>query len=405
MSDPALNAEEAAPVEGFRARHALLKRLADVVSLPASRINAFERAVTGDLLVEMLRLASPEDRKRVAARLAPLAELPNALARMLLRDEPEIAGLLIEQCASLSDADLVACARDATVEHRFLMASRRGLSEVVSETLLSFGESQVIECLLRNTTARLSQVAVEGVVSLSRTERGLCPHLLKRPELRPSGAYVMFWWCSAEDRRTILQRFAVSREVMQEVAEDVFPMAAAENWQDPVSRKALQFIERRQRNRAAIARSPYGGLEQAVAAAAQNGLTREIATEIAYLSGVKPITGAKIMGDPGGEPLAILCKATGLTRGDLQGLWRAMRRPETAADGSPDPMWERVTVTYEMLAVDRAQTVLRYWNWSLSSALTPALLRAIRDGEEEALDDYSAPERAAMLALAENFGR
>ena len=76
-----------------------------MVSLPASRVNAFERAVTGDLLVEMLRLALPEDRRRVAARLAPLAELPNALARILLRDEPDIAGLLIEQCASLSDAD------------------------------------------------------------------------------------------------------------------------------------------------------------------------------------------------------------------------------------------------------------------------------------------------------------
>ena len=185
MSEPAAQPEETAPVAGLRARHALLKRLADVVSLPASRINAFERSVTGDLLVEMLRLASPEDRRRVAARLAPLAELPNALARMLLRDEPQIAGLLIEQCASLSDADLVACARDAELEHRFLMASRRGLSEVVSETLLSFGESQVIEAVLRNTTARLSQVAIEGVVSLSRTERHLCAHLLKRPELRP----------------------------------------------------------------------------------------------------------------------------------------------------------------------------------------------------------------------------
>jgi uncharacterized protein (DUF2336 family) len=405
MSDPALTPEEAAPVEGFRARHALLKRLADVVSLPASRINTFERAVTGDLLVEMLRLASRDDRKRVAARLAPLAELPNALARMLLRDEPEVAGLLIEQCASLSDADLVACARDATTQHRFLMASRRGLTEVVCEALLSFGESQVIECVLRNASARLSQVAIEGVVSLSRSERGLCPHLLKRPELRPSGAYVMFWWAAPDDRRTILQRFAVSREVMQEVAEDVFPMAAEENWQDPVSRKALQFIERRQRNRAAIAKSPYGGLEQAVAAAGQEGLTRELATEISYLSGIKPITGAKILGDPGGEPLAILCKATGLARADLQRLWRSMRRPEALADGSPDPVWERVAITYEMLAVDRAQTVLRYWNWSLSSALTPALLRAIRDGEEDALDDYSAPERAAMLALAENFGR
>ena len=397
--------EEAAPAAGFRARHALLKRLADVVSLPASRINAFERAVTGDLLVEMLRLASPDDRRRVAARLAPLAELPNALARMLLRDEPEIASLLIEQCASLSDADLVACASDTTTEHRFLMASRRGLSEVVSETLMSFGESQVIEAVLRNASARLSQVAIEGVVSMSRSDRALCAPLLKRPELRPSGAYVMFWWCGPEDRRTILQRFAVSREVMQEVAEDVFAMAAEEGWQDPVSRKALQFIERRQRNRAAIAKSPYGGLEQAVEAAAKNGLSRDVATEIAYLSGVKPITGAKILGDPGGEPVAILCKATGLTRGDLQGLWRSMRRPETRADGTPDPVWERVQITYEMLAVDRAQTVLRYWNWSLSSALTPALLRAIRDGEEEALDEYSAPERAAMLALAENFGR
>ena len=405
MSDPAALPEETAPVATLRARHALLKRLADVVSLPASRINAFERAVTGDLLVEMLRLASPEDRRRVAARLAPLAELPNALARMLLRDEPEIAGLLIEQCASLSDADLVACARDAMIDHRFMMASRRGLSEVVCETLLSFGESPVIEAVLRNGTARLSQVAMEGVVSLSRTERHLVQTLLKRPELRPSGAYVMFWWAGPDERRTILQRFAVSREVMQEVSEDVFAMAAEEGWQDPVSRKALQFIERRQRNRAAIAKSPYGGLEEAVMAAGQLGLSREIATEIAYLSGVKPITGAKILGDPGGEPLAILCKATGLGRAELQALWRSMRRPEALVDGSPDPIWERVQITYEMLAVDRAQTVLRYWNWSLSSALTPALLKAIRDGEEEALDDYSTPERAAMLALADNFGR
>jgi hypothetical protein len=49
-------------------------------------------------------------------------------------------------------------------------------------------------------------------------------------------------------------------------------------------------------------------------------------------------------------------------------------------------MGQRVQITYEMLAVDRAQTVLRYWNWSLSSALTPTLLRAIRDGEDDAVD-------------------
>jgi len=399
----AMIGEEATPP--LRARRALLKRLADVVSLPASRINAFERAVTGDLLVEMLRLASHDERKRVAARLAPLAELPNSVARILLRDDPDIAGLLIEQCASLSDADIVGCARDAGFEHRMLLAVRRGLSEIVTETLFSFGEMEVIEAVLRNTTARLSQLGIETVVGLSRQSPSLCSPLLKRPELRPSGAYVMFWWCAPEDRRTILQRFAVSREVMQEASEDVFAIANDESWSDPVARKALQFIERRQRNRAAIEKSPFDNLEHAVMVAASDGLTRETASEIAFLAGIKPLTGAKLLGDPGGEPLAILCKATGMSRVDLTNLWRSMRRPETTADGKIHPDWERVQITYEMLAVDRAQTVLRYWNWSLSSALTPTLLRAIRDGEDDAVDEYSAPERAAMMVLAEDFGR
>ena len=327
------------------------------------------------------------------------------MARLLLRDEPEIAGLLIEQCASLTDADLTACARDAGPQHRLLMASRRGLGEVVTEALLAFEELDVIEAVLRNTTARLSQTGVEWAVGLSRAHPQLCAPLLKRPEMRPSGAYAMFWWCDAADRRVILQRFAVSREVMQEVSEDVFAVAAREDWADPVVRKALQFIERRQRNRAAIAKSPYGSLEHAIATAEKEGLGRAVASEIAYLAGVKPLTGAKILGDPGGEPVAILCKATGLSRVDLQNLWRSMRRPETLESGEVHPAWERTQITYEMLAVDRAQTVLRYWNWSLSSALTPALLRAIREGEDDAIDEYSAPERAAMMALAENFGR
>ena len=404
MSVPAAIPAEDAPQAASKTRQTLLRRLADVVCLPASRINAFERAVTGDLLVELLRQASVEERRRVAVRLAPLAELPDSLARLLLRDEPSVAGPLIEQCASLTDVDLIGCARDAGVEHRLLIAERRGLSEVVTEALLSFGEDAVIEAVLKNTSARLAQVAVEGVVALSRQNRSLCALLLKRPELRPSGAYVMFWWCGAEERRIVLQRFAVSREVLQDSVEDLFAQVAAEGWSDPVTRKALQFIERRQRNRAAIEKSPYAGLEDAVAAA-EGGMTRELVSEIGYLSGIKPLTSAKIMGDAGGESLAILCKATGLSRLDLQILWRAMRRPETTEDGEVHPDWERVQITYEILAVDRAQTVLRYWNWSLSSALTPELLRAIREGEEDLIDEYSAPERAAMLALAENFGR
>ena len=159
----AMIVDDAFPDTPAKARQALLKRLADVVSLPGSRINAFERAVTGDLLVEMLRLASPQERRRVANRLAPLAELPNSVTRLLLRDEPEIAGLLIEHCAALTDADLVACARDAGTEHRRLIAVRRGLSEIVTEALTASEELEVIEAVLRNVDATCAAMHCSGV--------------------------------------------------------------------------------------------------------------------------------------------------------------------------------------------------------------------------------------------------
>ena len=387
-----------------RARIALFKRLADVVCLPASRVNTFERSVTADLLVDMLREAPAEERIRVARRLAVLGEIPPSLVRLLLLDEFVVAEPLLEGCASLSDADLLDCARNGALEHRRLIAQRRGVGEVVAEALVERMEPQVVETLLRNELARLTNTAIETIVAVTREDPRFVPQLLRRAELRPHHAYVMFWWADADARRIILQRFAVSREVLQDAATDVFALAAEEGWADPISRKALQFIERRQRNRLALAKSRFASLDEAIAAA-KPGMTRETAEEISYLSGLKPMTGAKIFTDAGGEPLAILCKATGLPKSAVTSLWQAMRRPLTEESGSPSRSLERVLITYDMIAVDRAQTVLRYWNWALSSALTPALLRAIREGDDEALDDHSTPQRAAMLVLQRDLAR
>ncbi|MFZ4604674.1 MAG: DUF2336 domain-containing protein [Caulobacter sp.] len=416
MSEPAarssIDLSDVGPASGdepparpsARSRATLLKRLADVVCLAGSRVNAFERSMTADLLIELLREAAIEERVRIARRIANVSEIPTGLARLLMRDDLEVARALLENSATVGDGDLIDCVRTASTEHRRLIASRRGLNEVVGDELVQHDEPAVIEALLRNDLAKLSHEAIETIVAGTRDHPRHIALLLRRSELRPSHAYVMFWWSDAEARRVILQRFAVSREVLQEAVSDVFAMAADENWQDPLTRKALQFIERRQRNRAAIAKSPFESLDEAVQVASES-FTREVAEEISYLSGLKPMTGAKIFTDPGGEPLAILCKATGLPKNNVRLLWRALRRPEADAAGNINPGLERILTLFDTIAVDRAQTVLRYWNWSLSSALTPALIKAIRDGDEAALDEFSQPQRAAMLALSGDLRR
>ena len=59
----------------------------------------------------------------------------------------------------------------------------------------------------------------------------------------------------------------------------------------------------------------------------------------------------------------------------------------------------RVLYVFEMLATAKAQTVLRYWNWSLTTGMT-ASDAAMMDANDEGLE-FSPARRSAALV----FGR
>jgi uncharacterized protein (DUF2336 family) len=210
----------------------------------------------------------------------------------------------------------------------------------------------------------------------------------------------MFWWADAEDRRRILQRFAVERITLLEAAQDIFARAAGEGWRDPLVRKTLQFIERRQRNRDAAARSPYGSLEGAVEALDHQLPSRELFVEISFLAGIKPMCGAQILSDGGGESIAVLCKATGLKRKHFRQLWRGLRRPLVDDHDMSDP-WGRSVLVYDTISTNKAQTVLRYWNWALTSAMSPTLAAKLEEGDDELL--YSVAARSSNLVFGNSL--
>jgi len=258
--------------------------------------------------------------------------------------------------------------------------------------------------LLRSADADIRESVAKRLVMLNEAPRTILHQtyvglLVKRDELRPSHGLTMFWWASTDNRKKILHRFAVTRNVLQESCADLFPKAAADGWSDAGVRKALQFIERRQRNRAAISRSEFEGLEAAIDVAETQGLTRQLTEEISYMSGIKPATGAQILTDKGGEGIAILCKAPGLKRTHIEKLWRALKRPMHDVDGSTHPSLDRVLQTYNVISTDKAQTVLRYWNWSLTASLSPEVLRYIKNGVIPREEEFGAAAITAALVF------
>lgn len=357
--------------------------------------------MAGDILLDMLMHVTDRERILCASRLAVCRDAPRRVLRYLAQCAFHVARPLLEESDAFDSCDLEEIVQNTTQEHRMVIARRRNLCVTVTAALAQYGEVPVVRELLSNRNAPLSEQTVDRLVAASRDEPSLCAILSERIELKPSHAMAMFWWSDAATRRKILTRHASDRGEMIAICRDVFEMAAAENWADPVTRKALQLIERRQRNRAAIEKSPYDSLEGALEAAALQGIDAEMAQEIGYLAGIKPVTAAKILSDKGGEGLAVLCKATGLKREYLRLLWTALRRPLESAPGEIDPVFAVVADTYEVLSVAKAQTTLRYWNWSLSSAYSPGALRQAGElgtpANEEA--EYSTSQRTARLVF------
>ena len=368
--------------KGGRARDALFRRLLDLVAMPASRLAHQDRNMVGDILLDMLFHATTQERILCASRLATSREAPRRLLRYLAQCAFEIAQPLLEQNEAFDACDLSEIVEATSTEHRL-------------------AEPHVVRELVGNPGAALPESAVDKLLTRSRDEGQLCSLLVERLELRPSQAMAMFWWSDGSTRRKILQRHAADRLEVIETCKDVFEMMAAEKWSDPVARKALQLIERRQRNREALERSPFDSLESAINSAGVEGMNAELAQEIGYLCGVKPVTIAKILSDKGGEGLAVMCKATGVKRDFLPVLWAALRRPLEIDNNEIHPQFAIVAETYEILTVAKAQTTLRYWNWSLSSAFSPQALREAQASGAPANEEaaFSTSQRTARLVF------
>ncbi|MBX3510000.1 MAG: DUF2336 domain-containing protein [Hyphomonadaceae bacterium] len=363
------------------ARTAMIQRLCDIVTWPESRIPSHERQLAADILVGLLRTASLELRLRCAAGLVRVRDAPKPLLRYLARDEIQVAAPLLEGGVGFDDSDLIATVRSGVAAHWQAIARRRTLSQPLTDALMHTGDVAAIEAVLRNQGAQMSSAGLDLAVSRSRQAPALATAIVARPELRPTQALVMFWWVGFETRVQILRRFAVDRTVLLQEMADVFALAAKEGWSDADTRKTLQVIERRQRNRAAAARSPHGSLEGALMAA-EHGLDRALIGEIAHLAGIKPTTAAQIFSDAGGEAIGVFCKATGLKRASLIGLWRALRRPAGDPDSTNNALGRTIYV-FDTLATAKAQTVLRYWNWSFTADAAGIERLRFEDGEGE----------------------
>lgn len=348
-------------------RSVLVRRLADIVVLPAGRISANERSLAADIILQVLDKVETSLRVEVAKRVAHVPECPSALLRTLLLDEPEVAEPILRGAETLPEALLIETARDGRRAHRDLIVRRFDLTTSIADVVVDINEPDICKLILRLENLVLSPHAVDVLVSRSTADHDLQNLLLRRRELEPAHGFMMFWWVDAERRKRILTRFALDRSVIQEALDDLYPRVFRSGTPpDPVVKEILILAERRHRPRGVNGEAVSMDVVKRTLAIACGNPAREIIDAVAMIAGVSLELAARILRDPGGEPFAIMCKSLGVPRQDFFTFLTEPENPDLRLD---DYGWggeersEELLAVFDSMARDFARAVLRYWDW------------------------------------------
>ena len=337
----------------------MVRKLSDIVVLPTGRISSNERALTADILLQILDKVERPLRIEVAIRVARVTECPPALVRMLLLDEEAVAEKVILGAESLPEALLIEAARDGVPAHRRLIAQRIDLNTAVADACLLYDELEVCKLVLKRDECIISPNAINRLVALSATKPELRQMLLRRQELEPAHGFMMFWWVGHEHRKRILSRFSLDRAVVQDALQDLYPRVFRSNEEsDPLVKEILLMAERRHRPRGTNNEPVSLDVVKRTLVAARSYPSQEIIDAIGMIGGISRELAARILRDPGGEPFAVLCKSLSIPRDEFYNFFGEQGDGETTEAEA-----ERLLGVFDSMARDFSRAVLRYWDW------------------------------------------
>ena len=202
-----------------------LRRFADSLSAPSSRVNeiylavatlfelqkdAFtqqERELAADILKNVSKDVEMSIRIGMAERLAGDEAAPHEIIILLADDRIEVARPILARSPVLSDADLIRVIENGTENHQIAIAERPSIGKSVSAALARSQCEAAVIALLHNTSARIAVETFELLSDRARRLSHLQEPLTGRPDLPPEVAHKLYVWVSGALKTALAARY------------------------------------------------------------------------------------------------------------------------------------------------------------------------------------------------------
>jgi uncharacterized protein (DUF2336 family) len=328
-----------------------------------------ERALMSEILRQLIREVELSVRKDVANRLSERDDAPHELVLALANDEIEVAHPLLLNNTVLHDVDLIEIIKHRTQSHQLAVSMRKNVSEEVSDALVETGDTGVITSLLENEDAAISHASMEYIVAESKRVDTFQNPLINRKDLPPEMARKMYWWVSVAVRQHIVENFSIDPATIDDSIENAVK-DKIEGDNDDV--EAASEAERVTEEMAAQNKLT----EEFLLNALRDGEIPLFESGLAQTLGIRVKLMRRLIYEPGGEGLAMGCKAIGFSTETFARIFR-LTREASGANGPFDTLEsERLNDFYDCLKPDHVEKVVSRWRRD------PDFLHAVNRMEE-----------------------
>jgi len=335
-------------------RSELAATVSDLFAGDGDQLTDRERALMFEILHRIVKDAEMDVRKVISSRLADSENAPSELIQLLGNDEIEVAYPILTESSVLRDEGLIEIIRNRTLEHQMAVAIRHSVSEDVTDALVETGDERVIKTLLQNDNADISNATMEFLVEQSQRVDSFQEPILLRKELRPEMAKRMYMWVSAALRKYIVDNSGIDLSDVDDLIEDaVFETVGDQRGREANVSKSERLAEELSKEGTV---SP-----ELMIRALQDGEVRLFVNLMSKSAKLRDELVMRFVLEPGGEGLAVACKALNLSDYEYQRVFAYCQKARPKRDEENDKSVEAAIKFYRNVDKTSALEVLKRW--------------------------------------------
>jgi uncharacterized protein (DUF2336 family) len=152
-------------------------------SFNARTLTDSERRLAEDIFRIMMHDAEERVRRALSLHLKSCPDVPKDVALKLARDVETVAVPMLKYSDILTDEDLIEIVQSQGTGHQVAIASRAKVSEAVSEALVETKSAVVVETLVANDGAEISENSLKSVVDAFGDNESVQDKLAHRAKL------------------------------------------------------------------------------------------------------------------------------------------------------------------------------------------------------------------------------